>query len=142
VGNLATKTLSYYGENPHKTLYLYDVVEAAKGSIDLSHATVSMATPVECAKAPSPFCVMIRTAERETVLAARYTEHFAVVWGLVCSTLYCDRDEETRDSWVAFLQMCGTDTFSSSMTPVSRIRTLSPDGARSGCVTFVRSQMQ
>lgn len=71
VANLVDKTLKYYGENPHKTLYLYDVAEEAKGVIDISAATASVATPAEVAAAPTPFCIMLRSNGRETLLAAR-----------------------------------------------------------------------
>ena len=66
-----TKTLMYYGENPHKTLTLYGITEAPKGTLDLTAAVVHAATPQECTKAPTEHCIVLRTGDRETMFAAR-----------------------------------------------------------------------
>jgi hypothetical protein len=68
--NIVAQTLSYFGENPRRALALYDVVEEAKGVINLAGATTETLTG-KLQGAPTQYAFKLRTPERESVFAVR-----------------------------------------------------------------------
>ena len=71
VVNLVDKSMSYFGENPQRTMYLYGVQERPKGTLDIAKAVATAATPQECARAPTPHCIVLKTPARDMLLCAR-----------------------------------------------------------------------